>query len=345
MSVINPLVEATPRPVIRIAPADEEPQFCKEDVFPREVLHVVSLSGGKDSTATACLALENHPRSRIRLTFADTGHEHPLTYKYVEYLEKAFNIPVKWVKADFTHAIALRRKYIEENWPNENIPWSTIQRALRYLQPTGNPFLDLCLYKGRFPSARHRFCTQLLKVEPLIEYQLRLAEHGAHIYSWQGIRKDESKDREHFKPFKRTCAEITNYHPLLEWSAEMVFNKIRDHGINANPLYKMNMKRVGCLPCIMVNKDELATIAMRFPEEVKRIRQWEELISNVAKRGVSTLLHRHGHPGSNNADVVFKYFNIDTTIEYAKTGHGGTTLDMFKTSEPPLCQSAYGLCE
>ena len=51
--------------------------------IPREVLHVVSISGGKDSQATACLALENHPQSHIRLVFVDTGHEHPITYQHI----------------------------------------------------------------------------------------------------------------------------------------------------------------------------------------------------------------------------------------------------------------------
>ena len=277
--------------------------------------------------------------------FADTGHEHPLTYEHISYLENAFEMPIKRVKADFTDTFSYRRQYITEHWPRENIPWHTISRALKHLQPTGNPFLDMCLIKGRFPSAKARFCTHALKIEPLVEYQLTLAGDSRHIFSWQGIRRDESRLRKDFTPFVETCPEITLYHPLLEWSADMVFKKIAEHGLKTNPLYKMDMTRVGCLPCIMVNKDELAAIGARFPEEIKRVRQWEELVSNVSKRGVSTLLHRHGRPDSDDADQIFEYFNIDSTIEYAKTGRGGTTYDMFKSGTRPACQSSYGLCE
>lgn len=37
--------------------------------------HVVSVSGGKDSTATALVALELHGRDACRFVFADTGNE------------------------------------------------------------------------------------------------------------------------------------------------------------------------------------------------------------------------------------------------------------------------------
>ena len=43
-------------------------------------IHLVSVSGGKDSTATLLLALELHGRENVRAAFADTGNEHGATY-------------------------------------------------------------------------------------------------------------------------------------------------------------------------------------------------------------------------------------------------------------------------
>jgi len=43
--------------------------------------HLVSVSGGKDSTATYLLALESG--RPFRAVFADTGNEHELTLEYV----------------------------------------------------------------------------------------------------------------------------------------------------------------------------------------------------------------------------------------------------------------------
>ena len=41
--------------------------------------NVISISGGKDSTAMGLLALEKNPPN-LRFVFADTGHEHKKTY-------------------------------------------------------------------------------------------------------------------------------------------------------------------------------------------------------------------------------------------------------------------------
>jgi tRNA(Ile)-lysidine synthase TilS/MesJ len=38
------------------------------------MIRLVSVSGGKDSTACLLLALERHPREEVRAVFADTGN-------------------------------------------------------------------------------------------------------------------------------------------------------------------------------------------------------------------------------------------------------------------------------
>jgi len=53
------------------------------------------------------------------------------------------------------------------------------------------------------------------------------------------------------------------------------------HGIKPNPLYKQGMGRVGCMPCIHAKKDEILEISKRFPEEIKRVAEWERLVTQV----------------------------------------------------------------
>lgn len=61
---------------------------------PPGVLHVVSVSGGKDSAATAILALETMPRESLRFAFCDTGNEHESTIEYVAYMARHLGIDI-----------------------------------------------------------------------------------------------------------------------------------------------------------------------------------------------------------------------------------------------------------
>lgn len=135
--------------------------------------NVISISGGKDSTAMLALDVEQKAEN-IAVVFADTGHEHPQTYAYVEYLEGALGITIDRVKADFSEQIARKRARLESDecdWPE-----ATRKAALEVMQPTGIPFLDLCLWKGRFASTRARFCSTELKHQPLNRYMEPLLE-------------------------------------------------------------------------------------------------------------------------------------------------------------------------
>jgi len=308
--------------------------------------NIISISGGKDSTATALLAIALETPN-IKLVFADTGHEHPETYNYICYLEDALNHPIAIVKADFSQEIKRKRqKLIQGKLPG----WTdqAIARALKILYPTGIPFLDLCLWKGRFPSSKARFCTQELKRNPIFEQVFfPILEQGEAIYSWQGVRRDESLARRYTPEFEDVGGGLYNYRPLVKWSADSAFEAHHYMGIEPNPLYKKGMGRVGCMPCINCNKAELNNIAKRFPEEVARVREWERLVSNASRRGSTTFFTATDDPlVSPGDDIHFTTHGIDRRVEWAQTTRGGRTMDLIAASEDPeACSSAYGLCE
>lgn len=142
---------------------------------------------------------------------------------------------------------------------------------LAVLRPTGNAFLDLCLWKGRFPSRKAQFCTQELKRDMAVGYQLDLIDRGYRVVSWQGVRRDESENRKNAKRMERIGPNLWAFRPIVEWTAVQVFARHASHDIEPNPLYRQGMSRVGCMPCINCNKAELREISKRFPEEIGRI--------------------------------------------------------------------------
>jgi len=94
--------------------------------------HILSLSGGKDSTALAIYLRDRIPD--LEYVFCDTGKELPETYEYIERLEAYLGKSVTRLNADrdFDH----------------------------YLH----------LYNGVLPDARTRWCTRKLKIEPFERY-------------------------------------------------------------------------------------------------------------------------------------------------------------------------------
>lgn len=225
----------------------------------RSPLHVVSVSGGKDSTATLLLALELHGYDNVQAIFADTGNEHELTYDYVRYLEGAVGLPIKWVRRDFTDLWWSRRDYVRDEWPRKGVPQEVIDRALRVFErgPTSIPFLDLCIIKARFPSRMAQFCTHELKIVPITEHLIDLRDiTGRQVWSGQGLRIDESAARRSKLQGTGTGAcvlsyteiggGIHHYRPILRWPWQAVFEAHRAKGVEPNPLYSQGRSRVGC---------------------------------------------------------------------------------------------------
>lgn len=383
----------------------------------KKICNIISVSGGKDSTALALLAIERQTPD-MQFVFADTGHENALTYEYLDYLDEVFKqrcgIGITRVKATFEREIEGKREYIKTHWLEEliagqpgrwkkkdgvrkleDVPpapdwtpaddadeetqfyrWSPpippltpelaadkVARALAVLVPTGNPMLDLSLWKGRFASTRRRFCSEQLKHVPITKQIIEpLAEAGHTTISWQGVRRQESLDRRHllekdveFGSWEPGPTGILIYRPILDWTADEVFEYHRKQGVKWNPLYERGMGRVGCMPCIHAGKHEIRKIASQFPEEIDRLAEWEVLVSDAAKRDCSTFMDaritaKYMNTGKRAADIRPSTHGIKAYVEWATTSRGGRQIDLINVldmteDKEPSCSSIYGLCE
>lgn len=218
------------------------------------------------------------------------------------------------------------------------------RRALSVLYPSGNVFLDLCLWKGRFPSRKAQFCTEELKRNMAVEFQMELMDQGHTVVSWQGVRRDESHNRRNAAKFERVAPRLYIYRPIVEWTAMQAVEHATLHEILSNPLYMMGMGRVGCFPCINAGKDELREMAARFPAHMQRVSGWEVQVGMASKRGFSTFFAESNK--AKDRRVIFEELNIWSRIEWSKTTRGGQQYSLLNDlDEPNGCASSYGLCE
>jgi len=328
--------------------------------FAPSTINVISISGGKDSLAQWLRARESGvPHLNV---FADTGHEHPQTMEYLDYLEQKLG-PVKRVRADFTRQIEGKRKFIAEKWPvslveecgmSPDEATERIHQALEILKPTGNPFLDLCMWKGRFPSTKARFCTFDLKHEPVrTQVMVPALDEYDEVISWQGVRAQESPARAGLPAWEEDADNTPGLHvyrPILDWKHEDVFAIARRHGIKPNPLYQQGCSRVGCMPCIHARKSELAEIFSRWPEEIQRVAEWERFVAACSRRGNSTFFPSTHDPrrAEKRIEIItVDGYGIETYRDWAMTTRGGAQFDLLaESNDKSVCSSVYaGVCE
>lgn len=328
----------------------EGPDGKPVPAYPRsEALPIISFSGGKDSLCTLLIALEQFGKDNIRIVTADTDNENPLTVEYInETIPRHLGVKIDVVKADFTAKIAKKRQYVETKWVQEGVPDEVVRLALETLVPTGNAFLDLCIWKGRFPSRRAQFCTQELKIGPISEYLDRIiSSTSLHVESWQGVRRDESANRANALMWEIGSTKTQAHwihRPIIHMSALEVVAFARSRGIPLNPLYAQGEKRVGCFPCANCGKEEILNLSHRWPEVIDRLHKWEQIIGAASKRGFGTFFFFDQKDGRTDEEH-FAANRIEAAVEWAKTKHGGVQFDMERMIPPPMCSSAYGLCE
>ena len=313
--------------------------------------NVLSISGGKDSTAMYLMAVEDGVD--FEAVFCDVGNELPPTYDYVRALPgKVGGPPIQWVSADFRGDFEARRANVRKKWGAEGIDPDIIEKAVANLNPTGNSFLDLCLLRGGFPSSHARFCTDYLKVRPTrLQIYRPLWDQGFVPRSWMGLRREESLARSNLGmtaswKFNKSDPATLVYRPLIDWTLADVWEMHRRHDVDPNPLYLDGATRVGCGPCIFARKSEVRMISSRFPEAIARIREWERLVALIAKRwpAVATFFPAVDIPGL-AGPITTKTHGIDAKVDWSKTSWGGKQYNLFEESEIIGSCAHIGLCE
>ena len=280
---------------------------------------LVSVSGGKDSTAMALWLIDQGLKDRCYFVFADTGWEHPDVYAYVEYLEGIIG---------------------------------PIYRATNSKYPGG--FADLVRQKGMFPSRKFRFCTEQLKVVPIREYAAKLSDElEAELISCVGIRAAESRSRAALDMWDSGGPiKLDTWRPIIEWGVEDVIEYHNRHNVVPCSLYlreKHPSERVGCYPCIMSRKAEIRAIDAHDSWRIDEIRELEQEAQLVYKKRNKDWKERNlqlptmfqGRQKDKDGQRLMT--DIDRVVEWSRTSRGGRQLQLIETGQPG-CRM-WGLCD
>lgn len=202
--------------------------------------YVVSLSGGKDSTAMLLRLLEeNRPVDLI--LYCDTGLEFPQMYDHLNRLEDYIDREITWLKAPHNFEY-----YFFEHRPKRK-----------------NPALDQ--YDGMsWPGPINRWCTGMLKIQPINTY-LKKLERNYEVIEYVGIAADE---------IHRIKGK--NY-PLVEWgmTEHDCLTYCYKRGFDWGGLYDL-YDRVSCWCCPFQVLKGLRNLYEYFPYLWRQLQAWDE---------------------------------------------------------------------
>jgi 3'-phosphoadenosine 5'-phosphosulfate sulfotransferase (PAPS reductase)/FAD synthetase len=215
----------------------------------QETIHVLGISGGKDSAALAILMRDKVPD--MRYFFCDTGEELPETYEYLAMLETYLGKPIERLnpERDFTH-------YLKIYSPGGGIDPATGVPEEPYL-----------------PSQRMRWCTAQLKLKPF-EQWVDKEFAGQKILSYVGIRADENRDG-----YISHRANIEAVYPFkdLGYGKEDVFRTLEESGVGYPKYYEWRT-RSGCYFCFFQRKAEWVGLKERHPDLYEKAKNYEKIV-------------------------------------------------------------------
>lgn len=212
----------------------------------KEKFHVVSLSGGKDSTAMLLMMLEKKMPIDLIL-FCDTGVEFPAMYEHLEQLEKYIGMPITRIKSEKTFQYYLLEHEVRHRNDSQMSQIYGVNR------------------KGySWAGPRQRWCTSRLKTDIINSYMRNIGKQYDVIH-YVGIAADESNR------IRNLCYPLADWGITEKQALEYCYNK----GFDFGGLYKI-FDRVSCWCCPLQGLEELRMLRKYFPELWQQLRVWDK---------------------------------------------------------------------
>lgn len=209
----------------------------------KPIKHIVSFSGGKDSTAMLLMMLEKEMQIDD-IVFMDTGVEFPEMYEHIKKVETYINRNITLLKAE---------------------------KSFEYM------LLDYEKKKGKnkgqkgysFPDFRNRWCTQYFK-KSMIKRYIKENYKDFEIIEYHGIAVDEVKRLEKNKE-KNIKYTLADWNMTEKDCLEYCYAK----GFNWNGLYE-KFARLSCWCGPLQRLGELKILYEEYPNLWNKLKYWQE---------------------------------------------------------------------
>lgn len=214
--------------------------------------HVVSLSGGKDSTGMLLMMLEKHMPIDLIL-FCDTGLEFPAMYEHLDKVEKYIGQPITHVRA------------------KEDFEFYFLKAPVKRYHLTAFAAQFGMNHTGYgWAGPKMRWCTSRLKDTPREQF-LRPLREKYNLIEYVGIAADET-----YRLARKNNQNPNHRHPLVDWGVtekdalEYCYAK----GFDFGGLYKQ-FKRVSCWCCPLQSLSELRVLKKSYPALWAQLAEWD----------------------------------------------------------------------
>lgn len=231
----------------------------------KPIYHVVSFSGGKDSTAMVLRMIELGYHID-EVLFCDTTMEFPGMIRHVEKVKAV-------IEAAGIKFVTLRS--------SRNFEYLLADVDVPNRKPDSRHF---GVPGYGWPSHKIRWCTRHLKLE-LVQNHLRHLRDEYEVIQYIGIAADED-----YRMEREQNKDPNHRHPLREWgwTEEDAMAYCRARGFDWEGLYDI-FHRVSCWCCPLQAYDELRKLRKHFPD------LWQELL-RLDSRTWQTFAHGYKIP-------------------------------------------------
>jgi 3'-phosphoadenosine 5'-phosphosulfate sulfotransferase (PAPS reductase)/FAD synthetase len=200
-------------------------------------VHVLGLSGGKDSAALAVYMRDYFPEIEIEYFFTDTGKELPEVYSFLSKLEGYLGRPIIRLNPD---------------------------RDFDFWLMKHNNFL---------PSPQARWCTICMKLKPFEKWVKEHLKNGKTVYSYVAIRSDE----EYREGYQSRQENLFVKLPFKDNGIDKlsVTEILNNSGLGLPDYYSWR-SRSGCTFCFFQRKIEWVNLLEIHPEAFEEAKSYEK---------------------------------------------------------------------